>query len=146
MRGHTHLIVSGTIGYLLFPEIGLIGAGAAAMGGLLPDLDHPGSMLGRRAPIFSALADHHRGWFHTLVGAAAFTLVAAVINPAAAIGVATGYLSHLALDTLNPSGIMWLWPIRRERIHILNIRSGSFGDVLISCLCVLYLIGKVWYS
>ena len=41
-----------------------------------------------------------------------------------------GYLSHLVIDSPNPTGIMWLWPVSRKYFHLglpkaLQFHSGS---------------------
>ena len=51
--------------------INVFGTMAAAIGGLLPDLDHPESVLGRRLSFVSqplARACGHRGFTHSLLG------------------------------------------------------------------------------
>ena len=111
----------------------------AAAGALLPDIDHRGSKVSRssaagRAASFavSTLATH-RGVIHT----PAFVLVFGAVLGAASLftdwrfggelllGLLVGMLSHLVLDTLNPSGIMWLWPISRKRLQELIQQKGK---------------------
>jgi len=93
----------------------LMGAGAA----MLPDLDHPGSTAGQRAPVASRLisaAFGHRTATHSLLAAAAFTLALKLIWPSIPPpllwSAAAGYVSHLAADSLTNEGAMWLWPLR----------------------------------
>lgn len=146
MNGHTHLMVASGLGYILYPEIGLLGAGITALGGLLPDLDHPRSMLGKYMPLFSLLGGHHRGWFHTVVGLAAFTLPVMFYSETLVIGLAVGFASHLVLDSLNPTGIMWLWPITDQKYRMAKIRTGSAGDSMIFFITLLLVLGRIWYS
>lgn len=49
MRGHSHLIIGGAIGAVIATHTGaeILGIAAGAFGALTPDIDHPGSMLGR---------------------------------------------------------------------------------------------------
>lgn len=47
-----------------------------------------------------------------------------------------GILSHLLLDTLNPEGIMWLYPVRKQRFHLLSIKTDSVGELLVRAVLV----------
>ena len=100
------------------------GTMAAAIGGLLPDLDHPKSALGRRIPFISlplAAVFGHRGMTHSLFAAAGLLLllVAVTTSPAYVLletlitPFCIGYLSHLLGDSLTPSGIPLFWPHKR---------------------------------
>ncbi|MBE9109293.1 metal-dependent hydrolase [Nodosilinea sp. LEGE 07298] len=101
-----------------------VGTMAAAMGGLLPDIDHPKSALGRRIPFISIPLSYlvgHRGVTHSLMAVvvmlillplAAFTMdtrIALLVAP-----VCLGYLSHIAGDAMTPSGVPLLWPNRKR--------------------------------
>ena len=102
---------------------------AAAMGGLLPDIDRPKSALGRRIPFISIPLSYligHRGVTHSLMAVvvmlillpiAAFTMntrIALLVAP-----VCLGYLSHIAGDAMSPSGVPLLWPKRKR--YTLNL-------------------------
>ena len=117
----------------------LIGAVAGA---LLPDIDHRGSKVSRSSAAnrlmsfaVSALTTH-RGVIHTPVFIMAFIAALGVAlrfvdipeSRVLLAGLAVGMLSHLALDTLNPSGIMWLWPLTRKRLHLASIRTNSLSE------------------
>ncbi len=67
------------------------------IGSLLPDIDHPKSILGR-LNIFSGLMTH-RGFFHTLVGCVILSLPFLCIHGAAQY-VYLGTISHLFGDRL----------------------------------------------
>jgi len=87
---------------------------------LLPDIDHPKSLLGQRLKWISkpiARAFGHRGFTHSLL--AVFALLATFylkvpdtwIIPADALqGMVLGYLSHILADMLTPAGVP-LWAI-----------------------------------
>lgn len=114
---------------------------AAAVGSLLPDIDHPQSMLAKSnrttktvSGVVSSVTQH-RGFTHTLVFAALMwvlvTRVAAhfdTISNDVVISFMLGFLSHLFLDTLNERGVMWFWPIFCKHLHLLRIRTGSFVE------------------
>lgn len=103
----------------------------AALGGLLPDIDHPDSVVGRRIrPVSVPLAAifGHRGFTHSLMAVA---LLAGIIitmggsHSGAWLPLCIGYLSHVLGDTLSASGVPLLYPWRRDRFRwrILPVNS-----------------------
>lgn len=140
----THFVGGILAAELLARHAGLSGTAPAVLalaaggiGGLLPDADHPQSFIGRRLPLVSDVAFHtlgHRGALHgllvcLLMYVAAKWLVAIVpfAVPGGALlaqALAAGYLSHLALDALNPQGIRPLWPLP-WRLALPLVESGG---------------------
>lgn len=103
---------------------------------LLPDIDHPKSLLGQRLKWLSqpiARAFGHRGFTHSLLAVAGgvallqMKLPAGWIIPADAFqGMVLGYLSHIVADMLTPAGVPLLWPCRwRFRLPLLNSQKGN---------------------
>ena len=103
---------------------------------LLPDIDHPRSLLGQRLSWLSkpiARLCGHRGFTHSLLAVfGALTLFYlkvpdSWIVPADALqGMVLGYLSHILADMLTPAGVPLLWPCRwRFRLPILAPRKGN---------------------
>ena len=96
--------------------------GAAVIGSLLPDLDHPSSWLGRRLwPVSRPLALllGHRGLTHSLLAVVGGLMLIQAMEPRTLLGrlvepMALGYLSHLAADALTPAGVPLLWPWKRR--------------------------------
>lgn len=138
MLATTHLVFGGitaaALGKTGLVALDPITLAAGAFGALLPDIDHPGSAVGRRVWPVSMLISGlfgHRGITHSLfavaalLGAAAFYLSAL---PGWAIAMAAGYLSHLAADWLTPSGIPLLWPNRRKFASPHPIQTGGLGE------------------
>ena len=94
---------------------------AAAAASLLPDADHPKSLLGRRLGGVSRHLNRrfgHRGFLHSL---AALVLVAVLLgaslssisgNPAIGVAVFVGFGSHLFADTMTLGGVQLFWPHR----------------------------------
>lgn len=145
MTGRTHLsagIFTGELVVLSTPNISITAAMftifTAAIGSLLPDIDHPSSMLSTSNGAAKALSSSvtavtkHRGFTHTIP----FMLLVAIgfgylltgkipYSSLLVFALSAGMLSHLVLDTLNEKGIMWLWPVVRTPIHIASIRTGS---------------------
>lgn len=105
--------------------IDAFGTMAAAIGGLLPDLDHPESVLGRRLPIISvplARVFGHRGMTHSLLAVAIMLAGLIVIMTIyqqltvlswLVLPLLVGYLSHILGDSMTPSGVPLFWPYKR---------------------------------
>ena len=96
---------------------------AALASALLPDLDHPKSVLGQRLSWISKPLSRlfgHRGFTHSLlaVAAAVWGLNQSLPPDTLPMGVKdaliVGYLSHLLGDWLTPAGIPLFWPIKRR--------------------------------
>lgn len=113
---------------------------AAALGSLLPDIDHPGSWAGRKLKAVSvplSLVVGHRGVTHSALAVlACFALLAGMGMGWGAAPVAVGYLSHLAADALTPSGVPLLWPSRR-RFTLGLCETGSATEIGLVALIVL---------
>lgn len=151
MRGTTH-----SAGGLLFAVALLYAMGvkevaheeevllaASAFGALIPDIDHQGSKISKMnhaskivSVVVSSLS-RHRGITHTVpfcVAAAApvFLLWKAGIHLMFPLGVGLflGMVSHLVLDSFNPTGIMWMYPAKKKHYHIMRIRTGSVGETV----------------
>lgn len=133
----------------------------AVFGSLLPDIDHTRSKISKSsaaAQVASqavAAVTKHRGFLHTplfiLVVATVLSIVMQLglssnvyhIAWLTYMGLIPGMLSHLLLDTCNPGGIMWLYPIKKKRFSILPIKTSSLGEaavtiVLTGVLAVIY--------
>lgn len=135
--GITHAAIGAMVGYQIadWP-----GAGIGAIAALLPDIDHPQSLLGRRLwPVAWTINQvmGHRGALHSLAALLLVSAAASVMLPDWWIVIAAGYASHLAADALTVSGVPLLWPIR-ARIRLLGIRTGGIIEHAINVLlCVL---------
>lgn len=138
MRGFTHAAAGAAIGAAAVPACPMAGAAVGAMAALLPDIDHPGSTVGRRLRPLAVLLEElwgHRSLTHTvwfalpaglLVGLAALWLG---LPAGCVLAGAAGGLSHLALDVLTRSGVEPLapWGPRLRG----PIRTGGVWDVLL---------------
>ena len=114
MRGFTHMAAGAVIGAAAVPACPMAGAAVGAMAALLPDVDHPGSAVGRRLRPLAVLLEEiwgHRSLTHTLwfalpAGLALGLLALWLGLPAGCLlAGAVGGLSHLALDALTRSGV-----------------------------------------
>ena len=167
MNKTSHMLLGATAGALAAHRLGAplsAGAGIGALAGLAPDVDHPGSTLGRRLPrAYHRLTPGHRGPTHTVEWCALLAwalaqllgLVGMADGWAAVVGwcVLAGALSHLAADLLTEQGIpgtMALvvlyrvhaapWWARRGRIRLprwLAIRTGGPVEPVVAGLAVL---------
>lgn len=127
---------------------------AALLTCLLPDIDHPKSLLGQRlkwiaVPISRAFG--HRGFTHSLLavlgGLALFQINVPADWPVPADvlqGMVLGYLSHIIADMLTPAGVPLLWPCRwRFRLPLLNSQK---GNQLERALCLALVGYAIWFS
>lgn len=105
-------------------------ASATLLGSLLPDLDHPKSILGRRVPFISKPI--HKLFGHRSITHSLFLLIPLVLfleyneYYALGLGLGAGMLSHILLDFLCPgSGVAFLYPLYTHRINF-NMRFYRF--------------------
>ncbi|CAA7613185.1 Predicted membrane-bound metal-dependent hydrolase [Candidatus Terasakiella magnetica] len=114
-----------------------LGLGLAAAGALLPDIDHPGSWVGRRLwPVSKPLSllIGHRGLTHSLVAVVAGLVILNVLGPSPSLArwvepLVIGYLSHLGADALTPAGVPLLWPFKR-RFGLALCATGGMVEML----------------
>lgn len=95
------------------------------------------------AMLVRVLAGGHRGATHMLLitaalGAGAYFLGAAIGFPSLWLWFTAGYLSHLLLDMMTPSGLELLWPLWRRNLRLLPrpiaITTGTAGDTVVRVL------------
>lgn len=116
MLARTHFIAGAAAGIATGEPVNMLVCGLSA---LLPDVDHAGSWLGRRTPGVSWSVQAifgHRGAVHSLPGALVFSWLIPFLAAKAGLlvpwqPVLFGFLTHLILDSLNPGGVAWLWPL-----------------------------------
>jgi len=120
----------------LTPHEALVFYSSGMLGALLPDIDHPCSLLGQ----FNPFKMHHRGGTHSLVLVWAILAWSLMLfhNPYLTVGLTIGYLSHLLLDMCNPSGVPLFYPYQK-RYSIMRIKTSSqlengFSAVLLGLL------------
>jgi len=104
---------------------------AAGVWALLPDMDIPSSMVGRKVPVVPLLLKH-RGPTHSLVSVAFIYLaVSHFLGQYWAIYTALGWASHILMDMFNPAGIELFWPLQ-GRIGLGLIRTGGLLEYVIA--------------
>ena len=154
MRHITHITFSvflSILVYFVFPSLNnhiysIYWFTIAGFAALVPDIDHPHSYIskGYWEPLSTAIrrTSPHRGWTHSILGAAVFSFASAAVfwyfdaSLAYSIPFFFGYISHLLSDSLNPTGVNWLWPDRR-RYGVAIISTGSEAEVSFQALVAL---------
>ncbi|SLM63350.1 MULTISPECIES: metal-dependent hydrolase [Dickeya] len=125
---------------------------AALLTALLPDIDHPSSVLGQRLKWISVPVSRlcgHRGFTHSLLAILAGVYVIRTRLPAdwplpadVYHAMIVGYLSHIAADMLTTAGVPLLWPCRwRFRLPLLNSNKGNQFERV---LCLGLIIFMLW--
>lgn len=155
MMGYTHAAAGAAAGAAVGQMVGSPGLGAVvgALAALLPDIDHPGSVIGSRVRPVSVLLEFfsgHRTITHTIWFCLAVGLLAGFIGrmvavtftglnfdplPVAVVAV-LGSMTHLVLDALTLSGVKPFVPLCDVTIHG-HVRTGNFiAEVSITVLCL----------
>jgi len=149
MRGKTHMIGGAAVALSLMSITGIfefqtlaVGAAVGAIGGLIPDIDHPNSKIAHKTKFVGTIISRlfkHRGFWHTpflyaiLWGGLRLWLGASLwVNLLFA-----GVFSHLLLDLLNPTGIPVFFPFTTKKFHLAKIRTGGKIEVIVSVLLLL---------
>lgn len=120
------------------------------LGAMLPDIDHPDSLLGRRVKFISvplsllqgdramlpwSESTHSRGITHSIwaLGGCVWLLSG---QSTVAIALAFGFVAHLIGDALTPAGVRLLWPLTVTFRSPVTFRTGGFIEYLFSMILV----------
>jgi len=127
MTGRTHITLGAAAGLLIAAHLRadpVLCFLAGCLGGLLPDIDCPQSMISGWVPGSSLVMKlgrvRHRAFTHSilfivLLVAAWFAATQRFIIPyPAAVSLFAGVASHILSDMLTPQGVMLLYPSRRN--------------------------------
>lgn len=169
MMAKTHIISGLLVGGLMLqspmltvdnPAVFVVAAG---LGSLLPDIDHPQSLIAQFIPIVGAFISRlvsHRGFFHSVFGSIVIFFIMGMVIPDfkesytltennltvggyATVwhGLLLGYWVHILGDLLTVSGVKLLYPAGWN-IRIPIFRTGGIGELLfrwclIACLGLL---------
>ncbi|MDX8046435.1 metal-dependent hydrolase [Gracilibacillus sp. S3-1-1] len=152
MTGRTHImggLAATTVAATLtdLDPVWLIFAGA--IGGLVPDICHSGSKIGRRFPILSKLINSifgHRTFTHSLLFLllVRFLLSLVTNNTSFITGIMLGMASHFLLDSMTKQGIKLLYPVNITVRFPLTTRTGGAVEniVLLALTIVTLYFGK----
>lgn len=110
--------------------------GCVFLGSFLPDLDHPGSTIGRRVLFISLPLSGlfgHRQITHSIWPFVGVLCLFNINMPEGWLIVALiiGYFSHLLGDILSDSGIPLFWPLP-SRVGIKLCTTGGFLEYIIA--------------
>ena len=134
MMFKTHIVIAflfGLLGITFFhPSNQVLFISVVMIGGLLPDIDHPRSKLGRHFRPFMFLFEH-RGFFHSFLMLPVIAVLLYFANlPYLALPTIVGYKSHLLSDLVTKEGIMPFHPISRFRLRGF-IKTGGLIEIII---------------
>ena len=156
MLGKTHIKAGVAISLLLYPNfshapISFACSMAGIMfGSLLVDIDSKNSIISKRLNLNHVRSNksnsaNHRSFIHTPMFTALYTLFMLFLGQLFlahtipklynlyylwVIGTAIGMLGHLFLDSLNPTGIKWLYPLSTKNYKFLSIPVGTKGELI----------------
>ena len=118
---------------------------AVAIGSLLPDIDHPQSIISRKIPLGSIVGRlvQHRGPFHSILGIVLLFGVLWIGRVAIAsslsisddvvvlcwLGLLVGYVNHIVGDMLTVSGVKLFYPMKKS-IGVPLIRTNTASEHL----------------
>lgn len=122
----------------LLSAAGVVCVSAGMVGGLLPDIDHKNSFIGKKFRITSSIVSNtcgHRGITHAplittiLLAAALFFLKTPSIYWYAAIyGCFGGIYSHILLDSFTKGGVPLFYPFSKKKFSIGLLITGGKAE------------------
>lgn len=146
MMGATHAAIGMAAGMALATYAGatptqvLFLGGVTALSALLPDVDHPQSILRRQLGFAGKAAFFwlpHRGFTHTLIALALVSAITIYFLPfEIAFAFIIGYASHLLADSLTHSGVPLVWPVLAHKYTLHLMKTGGLLEWFIHLLCV----------
>lgn len=165
MNGITHKIGGACTGIIVatcLPNMDIkstaIIVGASVIGSLIPDIDEPNSIVGKKVHLLSKGIKKilgHRGIIHTPLWLALNVCLLYWLHLKFApnwianfdynsfpwmyyvcLGFGVGYASHLFLDFITPQGIMLFYPLSDWRFHIGDFK-GKHRDLWCSIILIL---------
>lgn len=146
MTGKTHTIGAlaaslATSQFTNYDPVLLVGAGV--VGGLIPDICHGGSKIGRTLPFISRIVNilfGHRSFTHSLlfmfiVGSLLHTYEQ---NAAVTVGLLVGMMSHYILDMSTKKGIQLFFPLTiRVRFPLTTRTGGKVEELILAALSLI---------
>lgn len=151
MKGTTHMLI-GVAAFSSFsthadiePGAFIAGLALAALGSVLPDIDHPQSFISRRLPLPLWLVIPHRGITHSLLAVLIWIPLSMVHWSLGIIGL--GYVLHIAADLVTKNGTSLYAPFSRVRVGLLPrwlaIRTGGLSEGIIAAISLILLVYSI---
>jgi inner membrane protein len=166
MMGNTHIIIGLSYGVSLIPavtqneytpeQLGFIMCGLV-VGSLLPDIDHPHSLISQKIPLVGKTISKlttHRGLFHSIVGVGMMFVLWSCLSVIVADGLTSvgiqqadnatryiasglmaGYILHIIADMLTISGVKLFYPLKGN-IKIPLFETGGTREWLLSVFLI----------
>ena len=106
------------------------------LGTILPDIDHPNSMVGKHV----YLPVKHRTWTHAIYLPVIFFVTGVFYKPMFYLG--WGMLCHCIFDAFSSTGICWLYPLKRKH-HLTLYHTGEMSEYVVA---ILFVIISVMYG
>ncbi len=132
----THFVLSLFLG-LLFMELfsyGWVFLLIVVLVGVLPDIDHPKSFIGKRLrglSDFISFIFGHRGFFHSIFIVLIVVIFLSYFGLSEySFAFSLGYLSHLVGDMMTRSGVAFLYPFSEFKIKGIVKVDGFLEEVL----------------
>lgn len=117
------------------------------LGAAIPDIDHPGSTVGRRLSVVSKVLGSvvgHRGITHSLLASSILLLVGLNLQWPFMFWLCCGYLLHLVGDYLTDSGIPLLWPSPKRYRFVLVGTTGAASELVLVMLFIAACAATIW--
>lgn len=152
MRYKTHLVTSFAVVApvaVMTNNVDIMGACGLALGAILPDIDEPGSYVGRCIPLIPHILKRvfgHRGMTHTLLATMLFVLLAIIIPNSFTCMLAIGYFLHIVEDTFSVSGTKWFAPFNSKVLAFKWYSTGKRSEIVISIImCGVFCLECWWF-
>lgn len=139
MLGRTH-ISGGIVTSLLFCGDDMSAIVFVVIGSILPDIDHPGSMIGKNIPLLPRLFKH-RGFTHSIL----FCLLMSLVN----MWICIGCFVHIIMDMMTKQGVELFYPLKsRIRFPLARyvVTNGIFEKMLLYvCYIIIFYLLYIRY-
>lgn len=152
-----HLVVSLTSWYVVSSQTDWVGEfqpfslGLVALGTALPDVDHPGSTIGRKVKWLSWPINQlfgHRNITHSLIAIVAAAWLASQFS--LLVPLAFGYALHLLGDFVTPAGLKLFWPVPKVFRSPVTIPTNSIIEYALvwsaAGFIIAYFEQGAWYG
>ena len=150
MMARTHAVFA-LLFYLLFLRIfsinfAILTASVLCLGTIIPDIDSAGSLINQKfrpGKIIAAFSAH-RGFWHSVFGCMIFFIIGMLLmiflkfQFGYILIFSSGYLLHLAADSLTVTGIKWFWKSGHTKGFI---RTGTWSEnVFFIAMCAVIIV------
>jgi len=141
MTGRTHIAASiSLISVLPVTPATITGL---FIGAILPDIDVEGATITRYLP---KIPVEHRTITHSILALVVVAFFANIVSTQFGVGMAMGYLSHLVLDAMTPTGIPLLYPLNKKRYFRFPITISTGSTLELMFFIVLVIIDVFVYK